>query len=315
MIARLALALLLQASADPTRDATVSARVTPEAPAVGEPILVELRVRAPAGTDVRFPVLPDTGSRIEPLDPRVLRDASTDGRIDRSAVYRMIAWDTGSVVVALDDVVLTRDGRERRYPVVLPDIRIRSVLPADTALRVPREASPAVAVPSWHWRFWLGLLVVAALLWWGVRRWRVQRAESAAHAAADAARRAEEAFAHAESLHLLAAGEPGRHLLAHTQVLRRYLAARWPVAGAQLTATELRSALTGTEFPLLPERLVGLLDRAEAVAYAQAPIAADEAERLGLEARAIVDDLETVWRTRRQVVEAPPRRIRRKALR
>ena len=48
----------------------ITARVTPEAPAIGDPITIELRVRAPVGADVRFPVLPDTGTRIEPLDPR-----------------------------------------------------------------------------------------------------------------------------------------------------------------------------------------------------------------------------------------------------
>lgn len=317
MIAALALALFLQAPTDPVRAPVVSARVSPEAPAIGEPITVELRVRAPAGTLVRFPVLPDTGTRIEPLDPRALRDASTAEFVDRTAIYRLIAWDTGTVDVAFSDVTLTMDGAERRYAVRLPDIRVRSVLPADTALRVPREARGPRDALSLRWRLWVALAVIAWLGWWGLRRWRARRAEIAAMEANDAARKARDAFAHAAALDLISAGEPGRHLLAHTAALRQYLGVRWPMAAPHLTAAELAEALPASDFPILPDRLVALVARAEAVAFAQAPLAAEEAERLGIEATGIVEDLETAWTARRTTDEARLRsaRIRRKPLR
>lgn len=317
MIAALALALLLQGRTEPVRAPLVAARVTPEAPAIGEPITVELRVRAPAGTQVRFPVLPDTGTRIEPLDPRALRDASTAELVDRTAIYRLIAWDTGTVSVAFSDVALTLDGAERRYPVRLPDIRVRSVLPADTALRVPREARGPLDALSLRWRLWIALAVLGWLAWWGIRRWRARRAALVAFEANDAAYRAREAFAHVAALDLIAAGEPGRHLLAHSAVLRRYLGARWPMAAPQLTAQELAEALPATDFPILPERLVAFVARAEAVAFAKAPLASADAERLGIEATCMVEDLETAWEARRSTEPTGQRasRIRRKPLR
>ena len=113
MIAALGIALMLQGGAV-DRAATVRVRVTPEAPAVGEPITVELRVRAPSGTLVRFPVLPDTGTRLEPLDPRSIVVTGDAAAREEVATYRLIAWDTGSVAVDFGEVTLERDGRVTR---------------------------------------------------------------------------------------------------------------------------------------------------------------------------------------------------------
>ena len=309
----LVLALMLQGTAAPVRVPTVTARVTPEAPAIGDPITIELRVRAPAGAEVRFPVLPDTGTRIEPLDPRSIRDASTAEGVDRTAVYRLIAWDTGAVALALTDVVVRRDGRDQRYPVQLGALTIRSVLPADTTLRVPKPAADALDAPSLRWRLWLGLAVLLALLVASYRRWRRWQRERAA-APPDAIGAARAAFAHARALNLLEAGEPGRHLLAHIGVMRRYLAERWPVAGADLTAQELALALPRGDFPILPDRVVSLVARGEGVAFARARIENSEAMQLGAEAAAVVEDLETVWAARRAQQRADAQRIKRKPL-
>lgn len=309
----LVLALLLQGTAAPLRVPTVTARVTPEAPAIGDPITIELRVRAPVGADVRFPVLPDTGTRIEPLDPRAIRDASTAEGVDRTAIYRLIAWDTGAVALTLSDVVVSRDGREQRYPVQLGALTIRSVLPVDSALRVPKPAADALDAPSLRWRLWLGLAVLLALLLASYRRWRRWQRERA-DAPPDAIGAARAAFAHARALNLLEAGEPGRHLLAHIGVMRRYLAERWPVAAADLTAQELAHALPRGDFPILPDRVVALVTRGEAVAFARARIENSEAQRLGVEAVAVVEDLETVWSARRAQQHADRKRVKRKPL-
>lgn len=309
-----ALLLVLQGVAAPVRVATVTARVTPEAPAIGDPITVELRVRAPAGAEVRFPVLPDTGTRIEPLDPRVIRDASAADGVDRIAIYRLIAWDTGSVAVAFSDIIVTRDGATQRHPVELGALRIRSVLPADSAQRVPRPAADPLDAPSLRWRLWVALAVVLALAIASYRRWRGWKGERA-HAVPDAAGAARSAFVHARALGLLEAGEPGRHLLAHIAVMRRYLADRWPVAGADLTAQELAHALPRGDFPILPDRVVTLVARGEGVAFARAQIDNSEAERLGAEAAEVVEDLETVWLARRAQQAQDGKRIKRKPLR
>lgn len=290
-----------------TRGAQVTARITPEVVGVGEPITVELRVRAPVGSDIRFPALPDSSEVVEPLDPRLVRDASTASILDRTAVYRLIAWDTGQRVVRFGDITVARDGAETRYPVVLPTLRIRSVLPADTARRTPRAARPVLEIPGGWWRLWVGLAVVLfllALIWRAVRRRRQARLA----VGPDAARVAEDGFAHCARLGLLEAGEPGRYVLAHLDVMRRYLAARYPQAGPSRTAREMRTALAGVEFPILPERVADLMLRAEPIAFARAAVSAEVARAIAEEARAVVREVETALRARRDEAATVRRR-------
>lgn len=313
MIATLALGLLLQGAATVERAPTVSLRVTPETPAVGEPITVEIRVRAPNGTLVRFPVLPDTGTRIEPLDPRVLSGAGTAGEVDQTATYRLIAWDTGSVALAFGDVTLERDGRQTRYPVRATSLRIRSVLPRDSAARVPKAARAPVDAPTMPWRWLVAAVVVAALGYASWRKYRRMRAELATMDPG-ALIRARAAFAHLRVMDLAAAGESGRHLLAHVQVLRRYLGERWPQLSPALTAREVAARVEQIEFPLLPERLSAVLTRAEGVAYAGDHISAEVAAADAEAAVTIVEDLERAW-VARQLREYESSKIKRKALR
>jgi hypothetical protein len=312
--ALVALVLLLQGTATPQRAPVVTARVTPEAPAVGEPITIELRVRAPRGSTIRFPVLPDTGTRIEPLDPRSVREVASDDGVERTAMYRLIAWDTGRVDVVFSDIVVSRDGADQRYPVRLGELRIRSLLPRDTAQRVPREARPLMESSTMPWRWWVAGAVVLFLSWWGWKQWRARRA-AAALQDPGAAVRARAAFAHLRSFGLLAAGEPGRHALGHVAVLRKFVGERWTELPTPLTAAELAERAPAVDFPILPERLVTLVRRAEALAYAGAPIENAEAERMGIEATAIVEDLEKAWRARVEREQQAAQKIRRRPMR
>lgn len=292
------LLLLVVAEAHAQAPATqVSARVSPESPAIGEPITVELRVRAPAGSVVRFPELPDSNDVVEALDPRAMREASTAEWLDRTAVYRLIAWDTGARVVSFEDVSVATDGAERRYPVRIPTLRVRSVLPADSTGRIPRPPRALLEVSGGWWRLWVALAVVALLGWFAWRSWR--RRHRVVDDGPDAALLAVQGFAHARALELLDAGEPGRHALTHVQVMREYLAARFPEAGLSRTAREVSEALRGVEFPILPERVADLLLRAEPIAFAAAPIASAEATEIADEARRIVTDVEAAWQSRR----------------
>lgn len=315
MIAALGLVLLLQSGAA-ERAPTVRVRVVPEQPAVGEPITIELRVRAPRGTLVRFPVLPDTGSRIEPLDPRSIAAGEANaasGEIEQVATYRLIAWDTGSVAPAFGEVSLERDGRVTRYAVPVSALRIRSVLPVDSAARQPKPARGAVDAPTMPWRWLVAAAVVALLSFWGWRRYRSARAALASMDPGPFVR-ARAAFAHLRALDLSSAGESGRHALAHLQVLRRYVGERWPALPPALTARELDERLRTLEFPVLPERLVALAAAGEPVAYAAVALPAGDAERIALEATAVVEDLEQAW-VARQLREHESTRVKRKRLR
>jgi hypothetical protein len=310
------IALLLQGTSTPIRAPLVSARVTPESPAIGEPITVELRVRAPIGSEIRFPALPDSAEAVEPLDPRAMRDASTATLVDRTAVYRLIAWDTGSRVLRFEDVTVRANGAEQRYRVSLPTLRIRSVLPADSTGRVPRPGRAPLEMATGWWRFWVALAVVLLLALWGWRAWRRKRAHVVPEGP-DAGVLAREAFEHAAQLGLIEAGEPGRFALTHVGVMRHYLAGRFPQAHPSLTPREVAAALVGAEFPVLPERVVDLLLRSEPIAFAAAPVTVEEARAIGTEARAIVQDVETALIARREVAangKKPRRKIRRRPL-
>lgn len=305
-----ALLLAVQAAATPVAVPVVSARMTPDTIGVGEAVTVELRVRAPAGSEVRFPAVPDSSEHVEPLDPRLVRDASTADLVDRTAVYRLIAFDTGSRPIRFGDVTVSRGGAEQRYRVTLPALHVRSVLPLDSASRQPRGPRQLMLVPWWWWRLAVGGAVALLIGWLLLRAWRRRRG-AALEQGPDAAETATERFAHADGLGLLEAGEPGRHALAHLDVMRDYLATRFPAADRSLTARELGEALTGAEFPILPARVGDLLARAEPVAFARAPLTPEEARRIAAEARAIVRDVETAWRTRQQAGQRPPKRRRR----
>lgn len=314
LAATAALLLALQGTIAPVRAPTVTARVTPEAPAIGEPITVELRVRAPRGSEIRFPVLADTGTRIEPLDPRAIRDTPDADQLDRTAVYRLIAWDTGSVDLAFSDIIVLRDGAEQRFPVRFETLRIRSVLPRDTALRVPRDPRAPLDVSSMPWRWWVAAAVVLLLAAWGWRR-RKYRGAPSGPPDPGAAERARAAFAHLRALDLLSAGEPGRHALAHVGVARRFIGERWPTLPVPLTAQELEARLPESDFPILPERLITLARRSEALAYAAAAISASDAERMAVDAVAIVEDLEKVYQSRVERDQLDARKIKRRPMR
>lgn len=301
----------LQSAVAPIQAPVVTARLTPDSIGIGESVTVELRVRAPTGSEIRFPPVPDSSEHVEPLDPRLLRDASTDGLVDRTAVYRLIAWDTGSRPLRFGDVVVAREGTEQRYRVTLPPLRVRSVLPSDTAARQPRGPRALMLIPWWWWRLALGGIVVLLLLAALWRVWRARRAQAEA-AGPDPAETAAERFAHADALGLLDAGEPGRHALAHLDVMRAYLAARFPRADRSRTAREVTEVLAGAEFPILPDRVGDLLRRGEPVAFARAPISIPEARAIADEARAIVRDVETALRSRTQAMSQRPKKRRRR---
>lgn len=299
-----------QGRSAPVLQPQVTARISPEAVGVGQPVTVELRVRAPLGADVRFPVLPDSNEIVEPLDPRALRDASTSTMLDRTATYRLIAWDTGQRVVRFGDITVTRDGAEVKYPVRLPALRVRSVLPADTTKRIPRPARELFTVPGGWWRLIVALAVILPLGWFAWRAWRKRRQAREAKGP-DPAALADDGFAHAARLGLLEAGEHGRFALTHVDVMRRYLGARFPEAGPSRTAREVADALVVVEFPILPERVAELLLASEPIAFARSAVSADEAKRIAVEARSIVQDVETAWRAR----HATERKVRRRPLR
>ena len=264
----------------------------PDSVTVGEPFELRVRVRAPAGAVVTFPEGPDSSAQVEAIASRAVVGAADASGTDRTAVFRLVAWDVGEIPAKLGDVVVTLAGVERRVPLGEVMVKVKSVLPADTTLRVPKPPRPPfdVAMPWWQrwWPFIVAALVAALLAWWWWRRRRRGRPDADA---LDAHAFAEREFARIEALGLVDAGERGRYVALMVEVLRDYLALRVPEARASLTSGELIAALRGVNTVPL-SRLAGVLDEADLIKFARRIVTADRARELGREARAIARDIE-----------------------
>jgi hypothetical protein len=266
--------------------------VSPDTVAVGDPFLVRVRVRAPRGAAVEFPLAPDSASQVELLDPRAVRPGSDSAAVVVTAQYRAAAWDVGRRSLGFGGVSVRLGGQAREVP--LGDVRVfvRSVLPADTA--APRDPKPArdvfePEIPGW--RRWLpyliAALIVAGLLAWLWRRLRRRRPEPELDAFAEA----EAGFARVDTLKLVEAGERGRYVALVVEVMRDYLARRVPEAHASLTSSELVAALAA--HPAVPvARLSPLLGETDLIKFARHPVSAERALYIGQTAREVVRETE-----------------------
>ena len=274
--AALASAIPVQAGATIDRDSVT----------VGDVVRLTIRVRAPLGATVNFPAGVDSLGPVQSLEPPMVRSGSDSASAaDRIAVYRLAPWDVGSLAIRLGEVLVQTDDGERRVALPLPVLFVRSVLPADTTLRVPKPARPLIGIrpptPWWWWLLAAAALALTGAAWWWSRRRR--QAAPTGDPFADAERE----FTRIERLGLVAAGEPGRHAALMTDAMRRYLSARLTGVSLALTSTELLDVLRG-HATVSPDRVRALLHTVDAVKFGRAPIGAAEARAAGDEAQAIV---------------------------
>jgi hypothetical protein len=273
-------------------DIPVQAGVTLERDTVmvGDVVRLVVRVRAPHGATINFPAAVDSLGPVQSLEPPTVHGgADTAAAADRIATYRLAAWDVGTQPIKLGDVLVQTDDGERRIALALPTLFVRSVLPADTTLRVPKPARPLLEAraptPWWWWA--LGVLaafLIGLLAWWIVRRRR-----AVAGGTGDPFIDANASFERVERLRLIDAGEPGRHAALMTDVLRRYLAERFDVVSLAQTSGELLASVKGA--PTIPyDALRTLLDLVDPVKFANAPLGADRGRLIGEDAKAIVRD-------------------------
>jgi hypothetical protein len=273
----------------PTRiPVQAGAAVDRDSVTVGDVVTLQVRVRAPRGATVNFPSAVDSLGPVQSLEPPTVRDGSdTLDYTDRVATYRLAAWDVGTLPIRLGEVLVQTDDDERRVQLTLPSLIVRSVLPADSALRVPKPARPLLPVqapiPWWWWLLAALAIVALGLGIWGWRRRRVGVLPPPGDPYGDA----EHEFDRVEKLRLVDAGEPGRHAALMTDVLRRYLAARVADASLALTSGELLAAVRGAP-GVSYDRLQRLLAAIDPIKFAAAPVSPSEARALGNEAREIV---------------------------
>lgn len=302
--------LMLQAQAEP-RQALVAVQVVPDSVTVGDRFSVRVRVRAPKVATIHFPDVPPLSGPVEPVDPRATADGPAGDVLDRTATYTFVAWDVGAHPVPFDPVVVTVAGRDQALAVGAPAIHVRSLLPADSAAQVPRDARAPLPLPGGLWQYViLGFIAVAlGVLWW--RHGRVRRETAAAQAAPEAWAEARSAFEALDALGLADAGEPGRHIIAHVDVLRRYLERRFPSVPAGLDAPLALARLTEEDFPVPVPRVATLLERDAELRFAQAAVDRVEAVSLGREARDITSQVQLAYEARLRALERPARPRRR----
>lgn len=254
---------------------------------VGEPFEIRVRVRAPADAQIRFPDNPDTSGTVQARDPRTIETADSVQALDETAVYRVAAWDVDTQTVRLGDVIVTWDGAERRVPLDPVDIFVRSVLPADTTLHVPKPARAIWETRLFPW--WLLALLLAAMalglgLWWWMRR----RKHPPAPVVVDPYARAIRELKRIEMMGLVGAGERTRFVALLVEVVRDYLAARYPDATLALTSRELIAVLR--RHPAVPlEHLSKVLHEADLAKFAGWALSDERARKLAGEVRSIIE--------------------------
>lgn len=258
---------------------------------VGEAFDVRVRVRASADATILFPANPDTAGTVQARDPRSVATLDSVQSRDQMASYHVAAWDIGQQPILLDDVIVswnTPSGR-RVQRVALGTIRVfvKTVLPADTALRVPKPARPLWEVRPFPW--WIVALVAAAIafaIWWWRRR--RNRRVVVPVIVVDPYVRANREFDRVEAMGLVDAGERTRFVALVIEILRDYLAARHAEAPLALTSREVIAALRRRpEVPV--DALVRALGEADLAKFAGYALTEERARGLSRDARAIVE--------------------------
>jgi hypothetical protein len=289
------------ATAPVTIPIRLGVRVNPDTVTVGDRFTVLVRVRAPAGSTIEFPAATDSAAKVELAvdaavgEPRLLPAAPGAPReMEQIAGYRMQAWDVDSQPLGLGPIVVRSGIAERTIPLASYTVFVRSVLPADTTLHVPKPARGVLAFAYPWWLKWLllalGVLLAALLawlLWRAYKRWKNRPVHPAALAQRE--------FFRIEKLGLPDKNEGALHVALMVDVMRNYLAARVDGVRASQTSSELVDAVRAGG-ALDGERAKGLaelLRQSDLAKFAAWRVDAARARELGGDARAVVERVES----------------------
>jgi hypothetical protein len=264
-------------------------KVSPDTVIVGQPFNLFVKVLAPKGVRFEFPAGPDTATQngVRPIE---LHGEKIVSMLSDTAValYHLVAWDIGVQSLRFPDVRVTFGTEERRPALGGASVFVRSILPADSALRVPKPPRPLITIPVFNWWPWIALLaaIIAALL----IAWAWLRYRNRPKAPIDPYVRAQTEFERIARLRLIEDGRVGEYLTLMVDVAREYLAARVPGVRQSDTTSELLRTMQPREG--VESRLPELLERADLVKFARANVSADEARAAGSTAREVVDHVE-----------------------
>lgn len=304
MIAGL-LALLLQVTAPTPAAAPIAAkpvpefpvqlgvRLTPDTVTVGQRFVALIRIRAPRGATIVFPTESDssakaTATATQLIGKPAVQITQDSAGVTGNAAYRLAAWDINAQTLGLGDIVVQLNGKTGYVSLASTHVFVRSVLPADSTKRIPKPPRPPIEIKPFDWLPWLmalAALVAAGILW---RLWVWYRSRK--NAPVDPYTAAEREFARVEAMGLVASGEGERHAALMSDVMRDYLSARAPGVERSQTSSELLASATWIHG--VAKGLGELLWRTDLVKFAAARLAPDEAEKLGVASRSVVDSVE-----------------------
>ncbi|WP_156798951.1 hypothetical protein [Gemmatimonas aurantiaca] len=276
--------------------------VRPDTVEIGDPFTLIVTVVVPTDARIEWPTITDTAATVAMRAPVKVIDEGTNfgGRRER-AEYTLSAWDIGTLHIDLPDAVVRYGDVTMRVPMSDARVFVKSVLPGDTTLHVPKPARDLFPrVLPWWQRWWPALLVIAGLglLWWLWRRLRRRKLAVAAAPPLDPYARAIHEFDRLDRLALAEAGESGRYVALAVDILRLFVAARLPDVELSQTSAELLVA--AIDDPRVPrDRLISLLADADGIKFAARRVSPPRAREIGGEARAIVEHFERVDRERR----------------
>lgn len=293
------------------RGALIDIAVHPDTVRIGEPFTVRIRVRAAKAAMIRFPAPPDSADAVEAIDPRFIEEGTgTSSTIDRTAVYRLVTWDVGMRTARFAPVTVMLGGATQEFGVVVPPVFVQTVLPADTTDRSPRDVRAPSPEPSGLWRLWFIFAVLGIGLLWYLWKGRGRRTPDAPQI--DAFVTAAAAFAALDALGLPEAGESARHVIASVDVMRAYLARRFPTAREALTPGELDAVLEAVDAPVDRGTLRELLRVDAALRFARGTVTVDEAVAQGASARRVVQALQTAYEEQLRIDDRGPQRPKRR---
>ena len=238
--------------------------VRPDTVAVGDPFTFVVTLEVPANVTVQWPSITDTAAAVAMRGPVTVTTESLGALRRETAEYALTAWNVGTLPIGMPNAIVRAPDGVRSVSLADARIVVRTVLPLDTSLHVPkppRGLFPRV-VPWWQaWGPAVAVIAALALLWWLWRR-RRRRVVRRPSAPLDVFGRAMHEFERLQRLELAGAGERGRAVVLAADIVRTYLAERVSDAALSRTSAELLVGIS--DDPRIPrDRLASCLAEAD----------------------------------------------------
>ena len=270
--------------------AQMGTKVTPDSVTIGDPFILVVRVKVKPGFTAEFPQMPDSAdgrpTKIAIVGTPLLERAPNDS-LEFRATYKLTAWDIGTQTIPLTDIHITGPQGTGFLP-LRAAVFVKSVLPADSAKRIPKPPRDRFPVTKFNWWPLILLAMVIALgelLWAIYKRYRERK-----NAPRDPYEVAMQEFKRIEALQLTEKGEAESHAVLMAEAMRVYLSAKVP--GAHISNTPRQLAKNVHLAELGDDRVPEIMEEQELLKFARGRTSPAAALRLGQNAREVVELVE-----------------------